>query len=437
MSPDVAPLPLPSASSISATATSGVHVVKLSGYSHAKRLLGTGECVESAMFRAAGQFWRVKVYPNGSREKCGPGAIALFLSLVGGKYKGDVRAMFQFSLVRHGSKLLASAPDGGRAPKVPVTFNAEERNWGFENDCLGGKLEDPEYLKDDAILIRCDITVLAVEQHDLDALDLLCDCDNDGRLCEKLHAHDGNNTKKKKKKKASQSSAAMRPSASTIAVTASAGCHVVKLSGYSQTNLIPGNGKHMNSAFFWEAGHVWRIRCYPDGDREETAGHVSLYLELAGEYSTNVHAEFQFSLVPHGQLTTAPRGGGTRRGRWTFGNKYVGNSRGFKDFMAREKLEKSEYLKDDCFCVRCDVTAMNKPVAKLRGPEKLELLCHCNDELCESIHGPRKMEPPKAETLDKPRRFLGLKKMLLSCIPIRAKTSQQQQPVFDVEYSRL
>ncbi|CAL5070671.1 unnamed protein product [Urochloa decumbens] len=433
MSPDVASLPLPSASIISATATSGVHVVKLSGYSHAKRLLGTGEFVQSAMFRAAGQFWRVKVYPNGSRDKCGPSSIAPFLSLVG----GNVRAKFRFSLVRHGGKL-ASAPDGGRAAaKAPVTFNADERDWGFENHGLGGKLEDPEYLKDDAILIRCDITVLAVEQHDLEALDLLCDCDNDG-LCEKLHAHDDKNTKKKKKKKASQKSpAAMRPSASTIAVTASAGCHVVKLSGYSQTNLIPGNGNHMNSALFWEAGHMWRIRCYPDGDREETAGHVSLYLELAGEYSTNVHAEFQFSLVPHGHLTAAPRGGGTRRGRWTFGNKYVGNSCGFKDFMAREKLEKSEYLKDDCFCVRCDVTAMNKPVAKLRDPEKLELLCHCNDELCKSIHGPRKMEAPEAETLGKSRRFLGLKKMLLSCIPIRAKTSQQQQPVFDVEYSRL
>ncbi|CAL5029387.1 unnamed protein product [Urochloa decumbens] len=406
MSPDVASLPLPSASIISATATSGVHVVKLSGYSHAKRLLGTGEFVQSAMFRAAGQFWRVKVYPNGSRDKCGPSSIAPFLSLVG----GNVRAKFRFSLVRHGGKL-ASAPDGGRAAaKAPVTFNADERDWGFENHGLGGKLEDPEYLKDDAILIRCDITVLAVEQHNLDALDLLCDCDNDG-LCEKLHAHDDKNTKKKKKKKASQKRA------------------------FRVDHRR--DGERRVPPLFWEAGHMWRIRCYPDGDREETAGHVSLYLELAGEYSTNVHAEFQFSLVPHGHLTAAPRGGGTRRGRWTFGNKYVGNSCGFKDFMAREKLEKSEYLKDDCFCVRCDVTAMNKPVAKLRDPEKLELLCHCNVEICKSIHGPRKMEAPKAETLGKPRRFLGLKKMLLSCIPIRAKTSQQQQPVFDVEYSRL
>ncbi|CAN6236615.1 unnamed protein product [Urochloa humidicola] len=185
MSPDVAPLPLPSASTISATATSGIHVVKLTGYSHAKKLLGTGECVESAVFEAAGHSWRVEVYPNGADDKCGPGSIALFLSLAGAKSKAGVRARFQFSLVRHGSKL-ASAPEGGRVTEAPVTFNADEPDWGFD---LGrGLLQGPEYLKDDAILIRCDITVLAVERRDLKALHLLCHCNDDG-LCNSLHLH--------------------------------------------------------------------------------------------------------------------------------------------------------------------------------------------------------------------------------------------------------
>ncbi|CAL5029325.1 unnamed protein product [Urochloa decumbens] len=416
-SPNVARLPLPSASTISTTATSGVHVVKLSGYSHAKQLLGPGEFVKSTVFWAAGQLWRVKLYPNGALKERGPGSIALFLALVeGSKCKADVRAKFQFCLVRHGSKLAS----GRRATGAPVTFNDDKRDWGreFENEGLARKLEHPKYLKDDAILIRCDITVLnepAVERRHLEALDLLCDCNDDG-LCEKLHLQDSKK-KKKKKKVASQS-------------------HV---SGYSDTKLLHGNGKYIKSAEFKEAGHRWRIWCYPDGDRKETAGHVSLYLELAYEL-TDVHAEYQFSLVPHGQLTiSAPHGGRIGRERRTFGSNNKHHCYGFKDFMARGELERSadEYLKDDCFYIRCDITAMNKPVAKLRYPEKLELLCRCNDELCESIHGPRKVEPPKAETLGKPRRFLGLKKTLLSCIPIRAKTSQQQQPVFDVEYSRL
>ncbi|CAN6230036.1 unnamed protein product [Urochloa humidicola] len=83
MSPNMAPLPLPSASAISATATTGVHVIKLSGYSYAKQFLGIGECVESAVFEAAGHSWRVDVYPNGSVEECAPGSIiALYLVLV-------------------------------------------------------------------------------------------------------------------------------------------------------------------------------------------------------------------------------------------------------------------------------------------------------------------------------------------------------------------
>ncbi|CAN6241342.1 unnamed protein product [Urochloa humidicola] len=209
----------------------------------------------------------------------------------------------------------------------------------------------------------------------------------------------------------------MLPSASTIAVTASTGCHVVKVSDYSQTKLLTGNGKHIKSAEFREAGHTWRILCYPDGYHEGLAGHVALYLELAGEESTDVHVEYQFSLVPHGQLTRAPHCGRIRSDRRIFGSKCADNCFGFDDFMEREELEKSEYLNDDCFYIRCDITALNKPVAKLHDPEMLELLCYCSDDLCKNIHAPDKMEAEE-ETLGKPRGCLGLREMLLSCLPI-------------------
>ncbi|CAO1943634.1 unnamed protein product [Urochloa humidicola] len=175
--------PLPSASAISVTATTGVHVIKLSGYSHAKQLLGTGECVESAVFETAGHSWRVDVYPNGSNKECAPGRIALFLVLVS-ESEDDVHADFRFTLVRHGSKLTAGVlRDAGTDD--PATFNGDTYSWGYE-DAVGnrGELEDPEHFKDDAILIRCNITVLndpAVERRDLEALDLLCNC-NDSRV---------------------------------------------------------------------------------------------------------------------------------------------------------------------------------------------------------------------------------------------------------------
>nr|CAB3488573.1 unnamed protein product [Digitaria exilis] len=400
--------PLPSTSAISATTTTWVHVIKLRGYSHAKRLLDTGERVTSAVFQAAGHSWQVHVYPNGGNAECRPGSIALYLELVGNS-KGDVvTAELRFSLLRHGAKLvsLSSAHDGGRRTDAPVTFNADVAGWGIEDVGTHGELHKPEYLEDDTILIRCDITVpdLVVERRHLPELGLL---------------HSGSSSKKKKASQIHSMAQPPAPSASTIAVTASTGCHVVKFSGYS---LLPGNGKHIKSAEFKEAGHAWRVWCSPDGDSEETAGHVSLYLELAGVEATDVHAEFEFSLVPHGHL--APCGDATCGARATYDKEE--RCFGIEDFKAREELEESEYLKDDCFYIRCDIAAMNKPVAKLlHGAEALGLLCCCDDhELCKNIHGRRDKVEADA--------CLG---MLLSCLPIRSKPSRRT--VFGVEYSRL
>lgn len=90
-------------------------------------------------------------------------------------------------------------------------------------------------------------------------------------------------------------------SASTIAATETAGCHLLKIDGYSRTKMV-GNG-----ACVWSsqssrrpATHGWRISYYLDGSHEEDAGHVSLYLSLADErVRSAVHAELLFSLVPH------------------------------------------------------------------------------------------------------------------------------------------
>ena len=73
-------------------------------------------------------------------------------------------------------------------------------------------------------------------------------------------------------------------SASTIAATETAGCHLLKIDGYSRTKMV-GNG-----ACVWSsessrppATHGWRISYYLDGSHEEDAGHISLYLRLVDE----------------------------------------------------------------------------------------------------------------------------------------------------------
>lgn len=63
--------------------------------------------------------------------------------------KHDVHADFELSLVRHGSKLQVEVLRHGG----PSTFNGDTNAWGYEDIGARGELEDPEYLKDDTVLI--------------------------------------------------------------------------------------------------------------------------------------------------------------------------------------------------------------------------------------------------------------------------------------------
>ncbi|GJN33369.1 hypothetical protein PR202_gb21963 [Eleusine coracana subsp. coracana] len=291
-------------SAISATESTGCHVLKLSGYREAKTVTCTGNYLKSARFDAAGHSWRIVIYPNGNREKCDPGCIALGLML--DSESKDVEASVHFSFLRHGAKLTAN-PHGGRVTAMPVIFKSR---WAYQGFRHAGKkeLQDEAYIKDGVILIRCDITVFnkpaVVKQrqgHALQAMmELFCDCDK--QHCNNLHVAGGSHlivppgTNKltngylplpshDNKVVAPPPSL---PSASTITVRASRGCHVMKLSGYWRTKLIAKNGTPVESAEFEVAGHRWRIRCYPNGDCEKTAGYMSLLLEICPRDNTDL-----------------------------------------------------------------------------------------------------------------------------------------------------
>ena len=79
-------------------------------------------------------------------------------------------------------------------------------------------------------------------------------------------------------------------------------------------------------------------------------------------------------------------------------------------FHCEGRVEESEYLQDDCFYIRCDITALNKPVTRLYGPGALaELLCYCNDDLCKNFHARDKTQ--EDEAYGKPRRCLGFRRL--------------------------
>ncbi|KAG2552791.1 hypothetical protein PVAP13_9KG484700, partial [Panicum virgatum] len=185
------------------------------------------------------------------------------------------------------------------------------------------------------------------------------------------------------------------PSASAISVTSASRLHVFKLSGYSHAKLLLGTGEWVESAAFKAASHYWHVRVFPNGAGEECGGpdSIALYLVLACEPKADVHADFGFE-QPTGR------------------NGSPIESAMFKDFIAREELEESEYLvykQDDCFYIWCDIIALNQPVTRLHGPGALaELLCYCNDDLCKNIHARDKTED---EAYGKPRRCLGLRRL--------------------------
>ncbi|GJN04250.1 hypothetical protein PR202_ga21780 [Eleusine coracana subsp. coracana] len=69
---------------------------------------------------------------------------------------------------------------------------------------------------------------------------------------------------------------------------------------------------------------------------------------------------------------------------------------------AGEELEKSEYLVDDCFAIRCDIdvvktSAVSDPKVKREDLDRLALPCICDDNQCRRVHLPRTEEEPAGD----------------------------------------
>ncbi|CAO2149794.1 unnamed protein product [Urochloa humidicola] len=151
----------------------------------------------------------------------------------------------------------------------------------------------------------------------------------------------------------------------TISTETATGYHVLKIKRYSKSKGVHGIGESINSSVFTVGGHRWYIGYYPDGYTEDAADCISLdlFLHRPGR-NTEVKARFTFSLLDQaGQPVPeyAPSSGIE-----TFSSAVP--SWGFERFIDTHDLE--EYLKDDSFSVRCDVTVFKEsPTASSRkGP---------------------------------------------------------------------
>ncbi|CAO1948473.1 unnamed protein product [Urochloa humidicola] len=141
-------------------------------------------------------------------------------------------------------------------------------------------------------------------------------------------------------------------SASAIVSRPVSGSHVLRIDGYSHLKEAIRHGEGIESCDFDVGEHRWRLVWYPNGDHRKFRSHIALYLKLVSDPQNGlVRARSRFSLLDQLGKLVLPRD----VGMFKFSH---GDCWGFKDFIRKKELEKSEYLNDDHFTIPCNVSVM-------------------------------------------------------------------------------
>ncbi|CAN6329402.1 unnamed protein product [Urochloa humidicola] len=163
--------PRPAASAIVRREVTGFHDLTIDGCA-AWRKFSKLEGAESQAFEAAGHSWRILFLPRGSLRTRGRGYMSTYLELVnGGPHIDDDPVEFKFTLL---------GQDGCPVPKFSRSreacfFSRWTPSWwnfkGFSDFIKWKDLEESGCLKDDRIIIRCDIKVTREYNEDVDVDD--------------------------------------------------------------------------------------------------------------------------------------------------------------------------------------------------------------------------------------------------------------------------
>ncbi|VAI79462.1 unnamed protein product [Triticum turgidum subsp. durum] len=151
----------------------------------------------------------------------------------------------------------------------------------------------------------------------------------------------------------SSSSGGKQPSHSALAIVGRApvsGSHDLKIDGHSAIKGI-GHGNYITSEQFVIGGRRWRLQYYPDG----YSGYhewIAIYLCLDPADLNAISVQAQISLLDQdGNPVPAYTKAGNS---WTFSRQ--SGLCGFYQFIRKNELEQSAYLKDDTFTFRCAIT---------------------------------------------------------------------------------
>ncbi|CAN6302852.1 unnamed protein product [Urochloa humidicola] len=167
------------------------------------------------------------------------------------------------------------------------------------------------------------------------------------------------------------------PLRSATAIVAVWNHHVLKIDGYSRTLNTHGARPRFRSRPFRAGGRTWHVSYRPMGSTHypENTDSVALFLILDDVVDEPVTAQATFSLLDQDGAPVPDYTFTTRMNNFSTSSE---RSFGYERFIRREDLERSEYLKDDCFAVRVQVYMVKEAPSVTAVPPP---------ELCRHIGG--------------------------------------------------
>ncbi|PAN34247.1 hypothetical protein PAHAL_6G077300 [Panicum hallii] len=136
------------------------HVFEIAGYSLLKGL-GAGECVRSATFTVGGHDWCVQYCPDGETGEEYKDYISVYLELVSQQH-GEVRAACSFRLINQATGLSEDEDEDEDVEVMaePNMYRGEQTSWGCGKFKKKSWLQASPYLRNDRLLIECNVTVV-------------------------------------------------------------------------------------------------------------------------------------------------------------------------------------------------------------------------------------------------------------------------------------
>ncbi|RLN04513.1 BTB/POZ and MATH domain-containing protein 2-like [Panicum miliaceum] len=144
----------------------GTHALEIVRYSLHKGL-GKGKFIQSAAFAVGGYKWCIVFFPDGNGRDESTGYVSVYLKLLSQKAK--VRASYDFRLVDQttgsSSMIMCSKVQDVYDFDTTVSIGEFDRaGWGHVKFMKCSDLEASAFLRDDRLVIECDITVIQRSQ---------------------------------------------------------------------------------------------------------------------------------------------------------------------------------------------------------------------------------------------------------------------------------